>query len=76
MRFNVAEFSERANVHLWVLGEYYDRDTQLPLLIDPDWIVGQLGMTTVSLGDNRIKVWASIEISKVRDTHLQKLTRC
>ncbi|KAG1780388.1 hypothetical protein EV702DRAFT_1043207 [Suillus placidus] len=56
---------KRANVHLWVLGEYNDHDTQLPLLIDPDWIVGQLGMTTVSLGDNRMKVWALIEIVKV-----------
>ncbi|KAG2066534.1 hypothetical protein BDR04DRAFT_1121077 [Suillus decipiens] len=48
-----------------LFGEYCDRDTQLPLLIDPDWIVGQLGMTTVSLGDSRTKVWASIEIVKV-----------
>ncbi|KAG1732954.1 hypothetical protein EDB19DRAFT_1831114 [Suillus lakei] len=54
-----------ADVHLWVLGEYCDHDTQLPLLIDPDWIVRQLGMTTVSLGDSRTKVWASIEIVKV-----------
>ncbi|KAG2053856.1 hypothetical protein BDR06DRAFT_971949 [Suillus hirtellus] len=30
------------DVHLWELGEYQDRDCQLPLLIEPDWIVSQL----------------------------------
>lgn len=52
-------------MRLWELGEYRDRDTQLPPLINPDWIVGQLAMTTVSLGASRTKVWASIEIIKV-----------
>jgi hypothetical protein len=37
-------------------GEYQDHDTQLPLLIDPNCIVGQLAMTTVSVGENRTKV--------------------
>lgn len=57
--------SYSADVRLWKLGEYTDQETQLPLLIDPDWIVGQLGMTTVSIGKDRTKVWATIDLSKV-----------
>ncbi|KAG0700531.1 hypothetical protein DFH29DRAFT_1001034 [Suillus ampliporus] len=64
------------DVRLWELGEYLDRDTQLPHLIDPDWVTGQLAMMTVSVSESKTKVWATIDISKVLDTHLQKLTRC
>lgn len=64
------------DVRLWELGEYLDRDTQLPHLIDPDWVTGQLAMMTVSIGESKTKVWATIDISKVLDTYLQKLTRC
>ncbi|KAG1723042.1 hypothetical protein EDB19DRAFT_1916289 [Suillus lakei] len=52
------------DVRLWELGEYQNHDTQLPELINPDWIVGQLAMTTVSIGENKIKAWASINLSK------------
>ncbi|KAG1718461.1 hypothetical protein EDB19DRAFT_1920545 [Suillus lakei] len=52
------------DVRLWELGEYQNRNTQLPELINPDWIVGQLAMTTVSIGENKIKAWASINLSK------------
>ncbi|KAG1721249.1 hypothetical protein EDB19DRAFT_1917412 [Suillus lakei] len=40
------------------------KDAGLPELINPDWIVGQLAMTTVSIGENKIKAWASINLSK------------
>ncbi|KAG1774332.1 hypothetical protein EV702DRAFT_1047887 [Suillus placidus] len=51
-----------ADVRLWQLGEYKSRETQLPSLINPDWIVGHLGMTTVSIGKDRTKVWATIDL--------------
>ncbi|KAG0701855.1 hypothetical protein DFH29DRAFT_999846 [Suillus ampliporus] len=50
------------DICLWELGEYIDQDTQLPALIDLDWITGQVAMTTVSIGDTRTKVWATILI--------------
>jgi hypothetical protein len=53
------------NVHLWELGEYRDYDVYYPALIDPDWINGQLAFTTVSIGENRAKVWASVDLAKV-----------
>jgi len=52
--------SASVDTHLWELGEYIDEDTQLPTFIDLDWITGRLAMTTVSLGDARTKVWATI----------------
>lgn len=54
------------NVRLWDLGEYQGQDTGFPAFIDPDWIKGQLAMTTVSIGQNRTKVWATIDLAKVR----------
>jgi hypothetical protein len=65
--------SSAVDVRLWELGEYQDRDSQLPLLIDPDWIIGQLAMTTVSVGEDKIKVWASIDLAKVRFTSVQNI---
>ncbi|KAG2740145.1 hypothetical protein P692DRAFT_20881200 [Suillus brevipes Sb2] len=53
------------NVRLWRLGEYRNNDTQLPHLIDPDWIISQLGMTVVSIGHKRTKAWATIDLAKV-----------
>lgn len=53
------------SVFVWELGEYWDCDCQLLLLIEPDWIVSQLGMTTISIGENNTKVWATINLSKV-----------
>jgi hypothetical protein len=59
--------SADVNVHLWDLGEYQDQDAAgFPAFIDPDWIKGQLAMTTVSIGQNRTKVWATIDLAKVR----------
>lgn len=57
--------SYSADLRLWKLGEYTGQETQLPCLIDLDWIFGQLGMTTVSIGEDRTKVWATIDLSKV-----------
>ncbi|KAG1719169.1 uncharacterized protein EDB91DRAFT_1089485 [Suillus paluster] len=44
------------DVYLWELGEYLDHDTQLPHLIDPDWVMGQLAMMTVSVSKSKTKV--------------------
>jgi hypothetical protein len=57
--------SASVNVRLWRLGEYRNNDTQLPHLIDPDWIISQLGMTVVSIGHKRTKGWATIDLAKV-----------
>ncbi|KAG1769495.1 hypothetical protein EV702DRAFT_1202903 [Suillus placidus] len=64
---SVKKFGMISDVRLWQLGEYKSRETQLPSLINPDWIVGHLGMTTVSIGKDRTKVWATIDL-KVIDT--------
>jgi hypothetical protein len=50
-------------IHLWDLEEYHDT-TGFPLFIDPEWIRGQLAMTTVSIGENRTKVWTTIDLAK------------
>ena len=52
------------------LGEYQERDADFPVLIDPGWIKGQLAMTTVSIGQSRTKVWATIDLAKVRSLHI------
>ncbi|KIJ11914.1 hypothetical protein PAXINDRAFT_15245 [Paxillus involutus ATCC 200175] len=52
------------NVRLWEIEEYHDKDTQLPALISPQWICGHLALKTVSIGANRIKVWATIDLAK------------
>jgi hypothetical protein len=54
------------NIQLWDLGEYHSCDSQLPPLINLDWIQGQLAMTMVSIGPERHKVWATIDLAKVR----------
>jgi hypothetical protein len=58
--------SAEVNVHLWELAEYQDQDAGLPAFIDPEWIKGQVAMTTVSIGENRTKVWATVDLAKVR----------
>jgi len=58
--------SKALNVRLWELGEYRDHDAYLPPLIDPRWIKGQLARTTVSIGPSRTKVWATVDLAKVR----------
>jgi len=57
--------SQSVNVRLWELGEYRSPETGAPGLIDPAWIKGQLALTTVSIGRERAKVWATIDLAKV-----------
>lgn len=40
------------------------KDTQLPGLIDLDWIHGHLARTTVSVGPDRVKVWVTINLAQ------------
>lgn len=47
---------------MWELGEYINKDTQLPALIDLDWITGRLAMAMVSVSDAQTKVWATIVV--------------
>lgn len=54
--------AESVSVQLWTLGEYIEDETQLPRLIDPDWINSQLAMTTVSVGVKKTKVWVTIDL--------------
>jgi hypothetical protein len=63
---NVSHHSADVNVCLWDLGEYQDDDAAFPAFINPDWIKGHLAMSTVSIGQSRIKVWATIDLAKVR----------
>jgi hypothetical protein len=57
--------SESVNVHLWELGQYISQDSHLPQLIDLNWLQSLLGMAVVSVGEERRKVWATIDLSKV-----------
>jgi hypothetical protein len=63
------------NVRLWELGEYRDHDKYYPALIDPDWINGQLTLTTVSIGENRVKVWATVDLARVRILNMMCYSR-
>ena len=63
--------SAEVGVCLWELGEYRVPDTHFPGLINPEWIAGQLALTTVSIGKDRVKVWATVELAKVRGTQLE-----
>lgn len=51
-------------VHLWELGEYQMHESSLPALVDLDWIANLLALTTVSIGEDRKKVWATIDLAK------------
>jgi len=62
--------STEVNVRLWDLGEYQERLADSPPLIDPDWIKGHLAISTVSIGHNRTKVWATVDLVKVRILHM------
>jgi hypothetical protein len=59
--------SELVNVHLWELGEYAGPESQLPPCINLDWLRCPLGLTIVTIGNlnERHKVWATVDISKV-----------
>lgn len=52
-------------VRLWELGEFHGNETRLPPLIDLDWIHSPLALTTVSIGPERQKVWATVDLAKV-----------
>ncbi|KAG1826357.1 hypothetical protein EV424DRAFT_1345673 [Suillus variegatus] len=52
------------SVHLWELEEYQGSDTQIPTIIDLDCIHGHLARTTVSIGADQVKVWATINLAK------------
>lgn len=62
--------SAEVGVRLWELGEYQTPDTHIPGLINPEWIAGQLALTMVTLGKDRVKVWATVELAKVRGSQL------
>jgi hypothetical protein len=62
----VPHSSADVDVRLWDLGEFQERDAGLPFFVNPEWIIGQLAMTTVSIGQSKTKVWATIDLSKVR----------
>jgi hypothetical protein len=62
--------SRAVDVQLWELGEFRNHDASLPSLIDPCWINSQLALTTVSIGQNKTKVWATIDLAKVRDSNM------
>jgi hypothetical protein len=57
--------SRRVQVRLWELGEYLGPETGVPRLIDPAWIKGQLALTTVFIGQEKAKVWATVDLAKV-----------
>jgi len=60
--------STEVGVCLWELREHQVPDTIFPGLINPEWIVGQLAPTMVSIGQDRVKVWATVELAKVCGT--------
>ena len=62
--------SHAVNIQLWELGEYWNHNTSLPSLIDPCWINNQLALTTVSICQNKTKVWATIDLAKVCDSNM------
>jgi len=53
-------------VRLWQLGEYQTQESQLPSLIDLDWICNLVALTVVSVGEDGHKVWAMVDLAKVR----------
>lgn len=63
---NISHASADVNVRLWDLGEYQGQDAGLPAFIDLDWFKGQVAITTVSIGQSRTKVWATVDLTKVR----------
>ena len=47
------------------LGEYQTLESQLPSLVDLDWIGNLLALTVVSVREDRRKVWATVDLAKV-----------
>ena len=58
-------WSPALGVRLWELGEYQTLESQLPSLVDLDWISNLLALTVVSVGEDRRKVWATVDLAKV-----------
>jgi len=61
--------STEVNVCLWDLGEYQEQHADFPTFINPDWIKGHLVITMVSIGQNRTKLWATVDLVKVHILH-------
>ena len=57
--------SQSVHVRLWELGEYQSPGSGVAGLINPAWIKGQLALSTVSIGCNKAKVWATVDLAKV-----------
>ena len=57
--------SPNVHVRLWELGEYQSPETGVPSLVDPAWVKGQLARSTISIGHDKAKVWATIDLAKV-----------
>jgi len=66
--------SHLINVRLWEIEEYEVHNADFPALIDPEWIQGQLALTTVSIGHSKTKVWATINLAKVRTSNVIGIT--
>ena len=62
--------STEVDVHLWEIAEYQGLGADLPAFIDPDWITRQVGITTISIGENGTKVWATVDLVKVCNLHI------
>lgn len=58
--------SQSVQVRLWELGEYRSPETGPSSLIDPEWIKGQVALTIVSIGQDKLKLWATVDLAKVR----------
>ena len=52
-------------MRLWELGEYQTLESQLPSLVDLDWIGNLLALMVVSVGEDWRKVWATVDLAKV-----------
>ncbi|KAI0282680.1 hypothetical protein BC826DRAFT_974159 [Russula brevipes] len=54
------------DVRLWEIAEYQQNNNlHFPALFDPHWIQGQIALTTVAVGRERTKVWATIDLKKL-----------
>ncbi len=62
--------SAEVDVHLWEIAEYQGLGADLSAFIDPDWITRQVGITTISIGENGTKVWATMDLVKVHNLHM------
>jgi len=47
------------------MGEYLHPEAGVPSLINLAWIQGQLALTIVSIGHDKVKAWATVDLAKV-----------